>query len=71
MTKQPKIIINSRGPQGNIFYILAVVSRALRKESRIIEFNDLRDQVLESNSYEEAIAIIREHVELVDLDGLI
>lgn len=67
--KKTKVEFHSRGPEGNIYHIIGLVSTALRRESRIIEFNDLRDEVFESQSYEEALAKIREHVDLVDLDG--
>ena len=64
-----KVTFHSREPEGNIYYVLGKVSIALRKESRIIEFNDLRDELYESKSYAEALAKIREHVDLIDLDG--
>ena len=67
MAKQKtKVFFDSRGPSGNIYHILGEVSKALRKERRIVEFNKLRDKVFESKSYAEALAIIREHVELID-----
>lgn len=69
--ENPTIVINSKSPQGNIYHILGLVSVELRHQSRIIEYNDLRDQVLNCTSYEEAIKIIREHVNLIDLDCMI
>lgn len=67
MTK-PTVHFSSRKESGNIFFILGLVSREMKKQRRITEFNDMRDRVYNSGSYREALAIIREYVELVDLD---
>lgn len=56
---------------GNIFVILALVRRELQKQRRITDYNNLRDRVTTSGSYEEALAIIRETVNLIDDDGII
>lgn len=63
------IEFQSTKESGNIFWILGAVGKALRKQRRITEYNTMRDRVCESSSYEEALAIIREYVELIDLDG--
>jgi hypothetical protein len=68
MTK-PTIHFHSRKESGNIFFILGLVSREMQKQRRITEYNDLRDRVTSSGSYAEALAVIREYVELIDLDG--
>ena len=67
--KKPIIHFESRGPSGNIFWILGTVRNALRKQRRINDYNDLRDRVLASHSYREALTIIREYVDLIDDDG--
>lgn len=64
--EKTKVYFDSRGPSGNIYHILGEVSKAMRKEHRIIEFNDMRDKVFSSSSYDEALAVIREHVDLID-----
>ena len=69
--KKPKVTISSRGAGGNIFAILGEVQRAMRKEQMISGYNDLRDDVLSSGSYEQAIARIRQTVDLVDVDKAI
>lgn len=51
---------------GNIYHILGAVSNFMRKQRRINEWNDLSQRVLNSHSYEEALKIIREYVDLVD-----
>lgn len=65
--KQEKPIIeyDPYGHTGNIFWILGEVSKIMRKQCRIIDYNDLRDRVFEAQSYEEALAIISEEVTLV------
>ena len=63
------IRFQSTKESGNIFWILGEVSAIMKKQRRITEYNTMRDRVFEAQSYEEALAIIREYVELVDLDG--
>lgn len=69
-TKKPRVEFESRGESGNTIHLLCLVRAALRKQHRITEYNDLREAVLNSGSYDEALGYIREKVELVDLDGL-
>lgn len=68
MTK-PTVIFSSHGPSGNIYFILGLVRNALQKQSRITDYNNLRDEVFNSASYEEALAAIRKYVDLIDEDG--
>ena len=71
MPKKPKVEFRSGGESGNIYWILSGVRDALRKQHRITEYNDLRDAVLNSKSYAEAISHIRERIDLIDLDNKI
>lgn len=64
---RPIIYYDRRGPSGNIYAILAAVSQALRKQRRYTDFNILRDRVFEAGSYEEALRIIEETVDLVEI----
>jgi len=66
MTK-PTITYNSRGESGNIYFLLGQLQQIMRKQRRYTDFNNLRDRIFESASYEEALAIMREEVELVDI----
>ncbi len=66
MMDKPKIMFDSRGESGNIYWILGKVQLAMKKQRRYTEFNELRDRVFESKSYEDALAIIGEYVNLVD-----
>ena len=63
MTK-PIIYYDPKGESGNIFYILAMVRSELRKQRRIQDYNDCWERVQNSHSYEEALKVINEYVEL-------
>lgn len=65
-----EIHFNSHGPSGNIYCIMAAVREALRKERRISEWNDLYQAVTSSGSYEEALCLLREKINLIDDDGI-
>ncbi len=60
---------NGNGPSGNIYCILGAVRNELRKQRRILDYNEMWERVQTSNSYEDALKIIREYVDLIDLDG--
>ena len=67
--KKKAIHFKSGGESGNIYAILAKVSAFMLKQKRIPEFNELRDRVYASGSYESALGILREEVDLIDDDG--
>jgi hypothetical protein len=71
MEKRITVTIASRGAGGNIYAILGEVQRAMRKAMLITAYNDLRDDVLNSGSYEDAIKRIRQTVNLIDTDKAI
>ena len=61
-----KVYFESRGESGNIFFVLGRVSNVLGREQGL----EISKRVVNnSKSYEEALAIIREYVDLIDLDG--
>ena len=66
---KPTVHFSSRGESGNIFWILAAVRKALRKQRRITDYNTMWERVQKSGSYTKALAIIREYVDLIDDDG--
>lgn len=68
MKEKTALHFESRGVTGNIYWILGKVRDIMRKERRIIEYNDMWDEVQKSGSYEEALQIIGQHVKLVDDD---
>lgn len=67
--EKPVIEFDSTGPSGNIFYILGLVRTVLRKQRRIIDYNNCWKRVINSHSYNEALEIIKEYVDLVDIGG--
>ena len=69
--KKIEVTISSKSPEGNIYAILGKVQRAMRKAQLITAYNDLRDDVLNSGSYKDAIARIRQTVDLIDTDEAI
>lgn len=66
MQKKGKPIVeyDPCGHTGNIYWILGEVSAIMRKQRRIIDYNNLRDRVFAAQSYEEALEIIGEEVTL-------
>jgi len=64
-----KVEFRSGGESGNIYAILARVRAVLRALGRIQDYNDLWQAVSNSHSYTEALGLIRQTVDLVDLDG--
>lgn len=69
VTMKPKVVFDSHRPSGNIFAVLALTQMALRKARRPTDYNECRDRVLASGSYTEALDIIREYVDLIDLQS--
>ena len=65
--EKPTIIYDSRGETGNIYYLIGQLQQLMRQQRRYTDFNNLRDRIFESSSYEEALSIIGEEVELVDI----
>lgn len=63
------IQFQSTKESGNIFHIIGLARKELQKQRRITDYNTMRDRVFEAQSYTEALAIIREYVELIDLDN--
>lgn len=70
MTKQKTTIhFNSHGRSGNIFHIMVMVRNEMQAQSRITEWNNTYEKIGQAGSYEEALMILRELVDLVDDDG--
>ena len=62
---KPIVEYDPYGQSGNIYGILAAVSKVMRQQRRIIDYNNLRDRVFEAQSYDEALEIIGEEVTLI------
>ena len=65
---KPTIYFSKEAESGNIFYLLGMVQKAMRKQNRFDDFNSLRERVFASGSYEEALRILREEADLVCID---
>ena len=64
------IHFRSRRESGNIYWLIGAAQVELHKQQRITDYNTMRDRILNgADSYEEALAIIREYVDLIDDDG--
>jgi hypothetical protein len=58
------IEVELSGHDGNIFSIMARVSKALRREGHADLALEMRTRVTQQNSYEDALAVISEYVEI-------
>jgi hypothetical protein len=45
---KPIVTFDSAGPSGNIYHILAEVRAVMQKARRIVEYNDMREEMLTS-----------------------
>ena len=52
------------GEDGNIFFILGRVSRTLKENGKTEQAKEVSDRVMASGSYDEALQIIMEYVEV-------
>ena len=64
--KKPVLKYDSSGPEGNIFWILGQAQRLMKRNGRITEWKDVWDRVQHAGSYDEALAIIGEEIDLRD-----
>lgn len=71
MEKPITITIASSSPEGNIYAILGKVRQEMHKKRLIQKYNDLYTDVCNSSSYTDAIARIRQDVNLIDTDEVI
>jgi hypothetical protein len=59
-----KPVVQLIGQDGNIFNLLGVCSRALKKAGQIEAAKTMQQRVFQAGSYEEALAILGEYVEI-------
>lgn len=64
--EKPTVMYDSKGASGNIFHILGMVAREMKKQKRATDYNILRDRVYLCSSYDKALEVIGEYVVLVD-----
>ena len=65
--KKFKIFYESSGPSGNVYAVLATVRENLKEQNRMEEFAEISRRVQNADSYKEALEIIGETAELVDI----
>lgn len=66
---KPKIYIDFDSPDGNIAFILSCATNAMKIYCIIDAKNkaiEMRERVDKSESYEDALAIIREYVDIIE-----
>lgn len=59
-----KPTVTFTGEDGNIYNLLGIASRALKKVSQRDKATEMRSRVTKSKSYDEALLIIMEYVEV-------
>ncbi|WP_088076876.1 hypothetical protein [Litchfieldia alkalitelluris] len=64
MEEHGKPICKLVGEDGNIFWILGRVNRALKENGKADEAKEVSERVLASGSYDEALQIMMEYVEV-------
>lgn len=60
-----KIQVKLIGEDGNIFNLLGIVSRELKRNNQDNKIEEMCNRVYNSNSYQEALSIIQDYVNIV------
>lgn len=63
--QQPPITVQATGEDGNIFSIMGRTARALKRDGQYEQATEMTARVAKANSYDEALQIIMEYVDLV------
>ena len=58
------------GQDGNIFNLVGIASKTLKRNGMYEESKQMSDRVFNSKSYEDALCIIDEYVEITDEAGI-
>ena len=66
--KQPKPNCPLIGENGNIFNLVGLASRTLKRNGMSAEASEMTKKVFGSSSYEEALGIIGEYVNITSVD---
>jgi single-stranded DNA-binding protein len=62
MNNKPKIKLT--GQDGNVFNLIAIASRALKKSGKNKEADEMRKKIFACDSYSKAITIISEYCKI-------
>jgi hypothetical protein len=57
------------GADGNIFNLMGIAGRALKENGMKEQYAEMRDRITSSGSYDEALGIIGEYVNITAVDG--
>jgi hypothetical protein len=63
MSEKPKPKVQLVGQDGNVFNLLGLCIKGLKKAGQYKEAQELQARVLKSGAYEEALSIMLEYVE--------
>lgn len=66
MSEKPKCALI--GEDGNIFNLMGIASRTLKKNGMAEEAKEMCSRITSSESYAEALSIIDEYVEITSVD---
>lgn len=61
------VVFDRNGESGNIYAIMGNASIALKQEGRSMDAKQMFTRVIHSGSYDEALEIIAEYVDLIDM----
>lgn len=53
------------GENGNIFNLTAIASNALRRDGQMQRAREMQQRIFSSHSYDEALSIISQYVEVI------
>ena len=56
------------GQNGNIFNLMGIASRTLKRNGMSNEYKEMCSRITSSGSYDEALSIIDEYVEITSVD---
>ena len=64
-----KVYFDKMGESGNIFWVMGAAYTALLQEGRRQDAEAMQNKVMEQHSYEEALEVIAEFVDLIEISG--
>lgn len=62
---QTGVEVELLGEDGNIFNVLGIATKAMKREGYRKEAKELSDKVFKTHSYDDALLTIRDYVEVV------
>ena len=66
MSDKPKPKVQLVGQDGNVFNLLGICTRALKRTGQSEEAKELQNRVMSCGSYDEALTIMLEYVDHAD-----